>query len=139
MVHPDDGLIPWPQDEAGEAGDELPVDLPGRWPLFGLYVVFLSPNPAVLAEGGFLHLEWDESQQRAALRIATDTEAVAGLERLDVRSLLLVGETILEAARGTVRAVPRARPLLRPRAVTWTGRRRCWPARTGSGYGQLTG
>ncbi|GAA2451568.1 hypothetical protein GCM10010433_62050 [Streptomyces pulveraceus] len=53
MVHPDDGLVPWPQEAECEGSDELPVDLPGRWPLFGLYVVFLSPNPVVRAEGGF--------------------------------------------------------------------------------------
>ncbi|MFE7396384.1 hypothetical protein [Streptomyces sp. NPDC057557] len=53
---------------------ELSVDLPGLWPLFGLYVVFLPPNPAVWAEGGFLHLEWDEREQRAELRIAPDAE-----------------------------------------------------------------
>ncbi|MFJ2374521.1 hypothetical protein ACIOZL_17140 [Streptomyces sp. NPDC087769] len=106
MVHPDDDLVPWPHEAECDGGDEMPVDLPGRWPLFGLYVVFLSPNPAVQAEGGFLHLEWDEREQRAALRIASDTEPVAGLERLDVQLLHLVGETILEAARRTVRAVP---------------------------------
>ncbi|WP_405708275.1 MULTISPECIES: hypothetical protein [unclassified Streptomyces] len=106
MVHPDDGLIPWPQEAECEASDELPVDLPGRWPLFGLYVVFLSPDPTVQAEGGFLHLEWDEREQRAALRIAPDTEPIADLERLDVQRLHLVGETILEAARETVRAIP---------------------------------
>lgn len=76
MVHLDDDLVPWPQGAEREGGDELPVDLPERWPLFGLYVVFLSPNPAVQAEGGFLHLEWDEQEQRAALRIASDTEPV---------------------------------------------------------------
>ncbi|MEU4501703.1 hypothetical protein [Streptomyces sp. NPDC024089] len=106
LVHPDDDLVPWPHEAECDEGDEMPVDLPGRWPLFGLYVVFLSPNPAVRAEGGFLHLEWDEREQRAALRIASDTEPVAGLERLDAQSLHLVGETILEAARKTVRAVP---------------------------------
>lgn len=106
MVHPDDDLVSWPHGAECDEGDVMPVDLPGRWPLFGLYVVFLSPNPAVQAEGGFLHLEWDEREQRAALRIALDTEPAADLERLDVRSLHLVGETILEAARRTVRAVP---------------------------------
>ncbi|MCX4894009.1 MULTISPECIES: hypothetical protein [unclassified Streptomyces] len=106
MVHPDDDLIPWPHEAECDGGDEMPVGLPGRWPLFGLYVVFLSPNPAVLAEGGFLHLEWDEREQRAALRIAPDTEPVAGLGRLDAQPLHLVGETTLEAARKTVRAVP---------------------------------
>ncbi|MCX4966823.1 hypothetical protein OHA98_18665 [Streptomyces sp. NBC_00654] len=91
MLHPDDDLIPWPHEAECEGGDELPVGLPGRWPLCGLYVVFLSPNPAVLAEGGFLHLEWDEREQRAALRIAPDTAPVAGLDRLDAQALHLVG------------------------------------------------
>lgn len=53
-----------------------------------------------------MHLEWDEREQRAALRIAPDTKPVAGLERLDTQPLHLVGDTILEAARKTVRAVP---------------------------------
>ncbi|GAA2451575.1 hypothetical protein GCM10010433_62060 [Streptomyces pulveraceus] len=53
-----------------------------------------------------MHLEWDGQEQRAALLITSDTEPVAGLERLDVRPLHLVGGTVLEAARRTVRAVP---------------------------------
>jgi hypothetical protein len=105
MVHADDSLIPCLAEESCEAGEEVPVDLPGRWPLFGLHLVSLSPNPAVQAEGGFLHLEWDEREQRAELRIAPDSEPVADLERLDVQPLHLVGDTILEAARQTVSAV----------------------------------
>ncbi|MFE3944183.1 hypothetical protein ACFXPV_20235 [Streptomyces sp. NPDC059118] len=133
MVHPDGDLVPWPQEAECEGGDELPVDLPGRWPLFGLYVVFLSPNPTVQAKGGFLHLEWDEREQRAVLRIAPDTEPVADLERLDVQPLHLVGDTIPEAARRTVRAVPSDTVLATPSGsdLDWSpmllaGRSRFW-------------
>ncbi|MCX4851589.1 hypothetical protein [Streptomyces sp. NBC_00893] len=106
MVHPDDGLMSCLEEESCQAGEDLPVGLPGRWPLFGLYLVFLSPDPAVRAEGGFLHLEWDEGERRAELRIAADAGPVADLERLDVRPFHLVGDTIVEAARRTVLGSP---------------------------------
>ncbi|MFJ1551316.1 hypothetical protein [Streptomyces sp. NPDC088246] len=112
---------------------ELPVDLPGRWSLFGLYVVFLPPNPAVWDEGGFLHLERDEREQRAELRIAPDREPVADLERMDVQPLHLVGGTILEAARGTVVGIPSETVLATSRGsdLDWSaallaGRNRFW-------------
>jgi len=82
------------------AGDELPEGLPERWPLYGLYVV--SETPGGKAMGAFLHLEWDEREKRAELRIVPDVEPVASLDRLPVQPLHLEGGTVTEAARRTL-------------------------------------
>lgn len=60
--------------ELEKAGDRMPADLPQRWPLHSLYVVSEAPNGAL---GAFLHLEWNEREQRAELRIAPDVAPTA--------------------------------------------------------------
>ncbi|MEV0210834.1 hypothetical protein AB0H97_37205 [Streptomyces sp. NPDC050788] len=77
----------------------MPADLPQRWPLHGLYVVSEAPNDAL---GALLHLEWDEREQRAELRIAPDVPPTAALDRIPVQPLHLEGGTVKEAARRTV-------------------------------------
>ncbi|MET9393739.1 hypothetical protein ACGF7W_32295 [Streptomyces sp. NPDC048219] len=88
--------------ELRKAGDRMPADLPQRWPLHGLYVVSEAPNGAL---GAFLHLEWDEREQRAELRIAPDVAPTAALDRIPVQPLHLEGGTVTEAARRTVLSV----------------------------------
>lgn len=85
--------------ELREAGDRMPADIPQRWPLHGLYVVSEAPNGAL---GAFLHLEWNELEQRAELRIAPDVAPTASLDRIPVQPLHLEGGTVTEAARRTV-------------------------------------
>lgn len=85
--------------ELRKAGDQMPADLPQRWPLQGFYVVSEAPSGAL---GVFLHLEWDEREQRAELRIAPDVSPTAALDRLPVQPLHLEGGTVTEAARRTV-------------------------------------
>ncbi|MFF3958458.1 hypothetical protein ACFYY1_35375 [Streptomyces sp. NPDC001890] len=85
--------------ELQEAGDRMPADLPQRWPLHGLYVVSEAPNGAL---GAFLHLEWNEQERRAELRIAPDIAPTAALDRIPVQPLHLEGGTVTEAARRTV-------------------------------------
>ncbi|WP_158933549.1 hypothetical protein [Streptomyces sp. NRRL S-1868] len=85
--------------ELRKGGDRMPADLPQRWPLHGLYVVSEAPNGAL---GVFLHLEWDEREQRAELRIAPDVTPTAALDRIPVQPLHLEGGTVTEAARRTV-------------------------------------
>ncbi|MFD7861528.1 hypothetical protein [Streptomyces sp. NPDC059783] len=85
--------------ELRKAVDHMPADLPQRWPLQGLYVVADAPNGAL---GSFLHLEWDEREQRAELRIAPDVAPTATLDQIPVQPLHLEGGTVTEAARRTV-------------------------------------
>lgn len=85
--------------ELEKAGDRMPADLPQRWPLHSLYVVSEAPNGAL---GAFLHLEWNERERRAELRIAPDVAPTASLDRMPVQPLHLEGDTVTEAARRTV-------------------------------------
>ncbi|MEU0213921.1 hypothetical protein ABZ281_01980 [Streptomyces sp. NPDC006265] len=85
-----------------KAGDRMPTDLPQRWPLPSLYVVSEAPNGAL---GAFLHLEWNEREQRAELRIAPDITPTAALDRIPVQPLHLEGGTVTEAARRTVLSI----------------------------------
>ncbi|MDR3082683.1 MAG: hypothetical protein LBV60_17445 [Streptomyces sp.] len=88
--------------ELRKAGDRMPADLPQRWPLHSLYVVSEAPDGA---RGAFVHLEWDQREQRAELRIAPDVAPTAALDRIPVQPLHLEGGTVTEAARRTVLSV----------------------------------
>ncbi|MGX5183411.1 hypothetical protein ACWKT5_11475 [Streptomyces avermitilis] len=85
--------------ELGKASERMPADLAQRWPLYGLYIVSDAPSGAL---GAFLHLEWDERERRAELRIAPDVSPTAALDRIPVQPLHLEGDTVTEAARRTV-------------------------------------
>lgn len=85
--------------ELETTGERMPSDLPQRWPLYGIYIVSEAPSGAL---GAFLHLEWDEREQRAELRIAPDVSPTAALDRIPVQPLHLEGDTVTEAARRTV-------------------------------------
>ncbi|MGC2997906.1 hypothetical protein ACPF8X_05750 [Streptomyces sp. G35A] len=84
------------------AGDRMPADFPQRWPLYGLYIASEAPNGAA---GAFLHLEWNQREQRAELRIAPDVTPTASLDRIPVQPLHLEGGTVTEAARRTVLSI----------------------------------
>lgn len=95
MINLHDSVIPTLE----QVGDQMPADLPQRWPLYGLYVVSEAPGGAL---GAFLHLEWDEREQRAELRVVPDVTAVASVSQLVVQPLHLEGDTVTEAARRTL-------------------------------------
>ncbi|MGA5822205.1 hypothetical protein ACPC54_30600 [Kitasatospora sp. NPDC094028] len=85
-----------PQMEA--RANRLPRDLPGRWPVPGVYMTSESPHGA---DGVFLHLEWDEKEQRTEFRQVQDMQPKPRFDDLFVQPMHMVGKTITDALEAT--------------------------------------
>ncbi|KIF00911.1 hypothetical protein PL81_38475 [Streptomyces sp. RSD-27] len=79
--------------------DVLPVGIEERWPLHGVYITF-ETGPQSSA-GLFLHLEWDEQEQRAEFRVMMDSAPVTSLADLLAQPVFLAGSTVTEALAQT--------------------------------------
>lgn len=76
----------------------LPRDLPQRWQTLGVYITHESSSGA---NGLWLHLEWDEAEQRSELRIVLDSSPGADCDALVPQPVYLVGADLHEALSAT--------------------------------------
>lgn len=84
------------RSHAGEV--TLPRDLPQRWPVQGLYVTSESPAGA---NGVWIHLEYDEEENRTELRVLLDSATHPDSDSLIAQPLHLTGTTLHAALAAT--------------------------------------
>jgi hypothetical protein len=87
--------------------DRLPRNLAGRWPVGCVYIAFEAVYGSLDSGsmGLFMHLEWDEREQRTELRLLTDLEPAATFQHLVAQPVHLTGTTLSGALAATGAAV----------------------------------